>query len=158
FDPNLVTLAAEQPGEGLAKTLATRPEVRIIDYTGSTEFGDWLEHNAQQAGGYTEKGGVNTVVVDSTDDFAGMCRNLGFSLTLYSGQMCTTPQNILVPADGISTDAGHMSFDEVAAGMAAAVGKLTGDPARAVELTGAIVNDGVLERLAEAPKVGDVVL
>jgi phenylacetic acid degradation protein paaN len=158
FDPNLVQLAAEAPGEGLASVLATRPEVRIVDFTGSTEYGEWLEEHARQAAVYTEKAGVNTVVVDSTDDFAGMCRNIGFSLTLYSGQMCTTPQNVLIPRDGIATDQGHKSFDEVAAGIAGAVGKLTGDPARAVELTGAIVNDGVVERLAEAAKLGDVVL
>src|SRR5205807_4322350 len=30
FDPNLVALAAEEPEERLAKTLAPRPEVRII--------------------------------------------------------------------------------------------------------------------------------
>jgi phenylacetic acid degradation protein paaN len=158
FDPNLVTLAAEAPGEGLAKTLALRPEVRIVDFTGSTEFGDWLEANARQASVYTEKAGVNTIIVDSTDDFAGMCRNIGFSLTLYSGQMCTTPQNILVPTDGIETDQGHKSLDEVAQGIAAAVAKLTADPARGVELTGAIVNDGVLARLAAAKDVGEVVL
>jgi phenylacetic acid degradation protein paaN len=158
FDPNLVQLAAEAPGEGLASTLATRPEVRIVDFTGSTEYGDWLEANARQAAVYTEKAGVNTIVVDGTDDFAGMCGNVGFSLTLYSGQMCTTPQNVLVPAGGIETDQGHKSFDEVAAGIAAVVGKLTADPARAVELTGAIVNDGVLDRLAEAGALGDVVL
>src|SRR5829696_2700372 len=35
FDPNLVALAAEKPGEGIAKTLAVHPEIRIIDYTGS---------------------------------------------------------------------------------------------------------------------------
>jgi phenylacetic acid degradation protein paaN len=158
FDPNLVQLAAEAPGEGLAKTLATDPAVRIIDFTGSTEFGDWLEANARQAAVYTEKAGVNTIVVDSTDDFAGMCRNIGFSLALYSGQMCTTPQNILVPSAGIDTDQGHKSFDEVAAGIAGVVSKLTGDPARAVELTGAIVNDGVLERLAEVEGSGTPVL
>ncbi|MFC7550822.1 phenylacetic acid degradation protein PaaN [Plantactinospora sp. GCM10030261] len=158
FDPNLVLLAAEAPGEGLASTLATRPEVKIVDFTGSTEYGDWLEANARQAAVYTEKAGLNTVVIDSTDDFAGMCRNLGFTLTLYSGQMCTTSQNILIPAGGIDTDQGHKSFDEVASGIAAAVGKLTGDPARGVELTGAIVNDGVLERLAESAKLGEVVL
>jgi len=158
FDPNLVQLAAEAPGEGLAKTLALDPAVRIIDFTGSTEFGDWLESNARQASVYTEKAGVNTIVIDSTDDFAGMCRNIGFSLTLYSGQMCTTPQNILVPAAGISTDQGHKTFDEVAAGIAATVAKLTGDPARAVELTGAIVNDGVLTRLSEVVGVGEAVL
>lgn len=158
FDPNLIQLAAEAPGEGLAKTLALDPAVRIIDFTGSTEFGDWLESNARQASVYTEKAGVNTIVIDSTDDFAGMCRNIGFSLTLYSGQMCTTPQNILVPSAGIATDQGHKTFDEVATAIAAVVGKLTGDPARAVELTGAIVNEGVLTRLSEVTSVGEAVL
>ncbi|MFF3851953.1 phenylacetic acid degradation protein PaaN [Micromonospora sp. NPDC002575] len=158
FDPNLVLLAPEAPGEKLASTLALHPAVKIVDFTGSTEYGDWLEANARQAAVYTEKAGLNTVVIDSTDDFAGMCRNLGFTLTLYSGQMCTTSQNILIPARGIDTDQGHKSFDEVAAGIAAAVGKLTADPARGVELTGAIVNDGVLERLDEVTKVGAAVL
>src|SRR5439155_8555121 len=37
FDANLVTLAAEAPGEGLASILATQPEVRIVDFTGSTQ-------------------------------------------------------------------------------------------------------------------------
>ncbi|MEV6812897.1 phenylacetic acid degradation protein PaaN [Micromonospora sp. NPDC051296] len=158
FDPNLVLLAPEAPGEKLASTLALHPSVKIVDFTGSTEYGDWLEANARQAAVYTEKAGLNTVVIDSTDDFAGMCRNLGFTLTLYSGQMCTTSQNILIPRDGIDTDQGHKSFDEVAAGIAATVGKLTADPARGVELTGAIVNDGVLERLDEVTKVGETVL
>ncbi|WP_176730776.1 phenylacetic acid degradation protein PaaN [Micromonospora mirobrigensis] len=158
FDPNLMQLAPEAPGEKLATTLALHPAVKVVDFTGSTEYGDWLEANARQAAVYTEKAGLNTVVIDSTDDFAGMCRNLGFTLTLYSGQMCTTSQNILIPRDGIATDQGHKSFDEVAGGIAAAVGKLTADPARGVELTGAIVNDGVLERLDEVTKVGEPVL
>ncbi|MFI2661626.1 phenylacetic acid degradation protein PaaN [Micromonospora carbonacea] len=158
FDPNLVLLAPEAPGEKLATTLALHPAVKIVDFTGSTEYGDWLEANARQATVYTEKAGLNAVVIDSTDDFAGMCRNLGFTLTLYSGQMCTTSQNILIPAGGIDTDQGRKSFDEVAAGIAAVVGKLTADPARGVELTGAIVNDGVLERLDEVTKVGAAVL
>ncbi|MEV0806995.1 phenylacetic acid degradation protein PaaN [Micromonospora sp. NPDC050200] len=158
FDPNLVLLAPEGPGEKLASTLALHPAVKIVDFTGSTEYGDWLEANARQAAVYTEKAGLNTVVVDSTDDFAGMCRNLGFTLALYSGQMCTTSQNFLIPAGGIETDQGHKSFDEVAAGIAGAIGKLTADPARGVELTGAIVNEGVLERLDEVTKVGEPVL
>jgi phenylacetic acid degradation protein paaN len=158
FDPNLIMLAAEAPGEKLASDLALHRAIRIVDFTGSTEYGDWLETHARQASVYTEKAGLNTVVIDSTDDFAGMCRNLGFTLTLYSGQMCTTSQNILIPAGGIETEQGHKSFDEVAGGIAAAVGKLTADPARGVELTGAIVNDGVLERLAEVTKVGEPVL
>ncbi|HLU44665.1 MAG TPA: phenylacetic acid degradation protein PaaN [Natronosporangium sp.] len=159
FDPNLVQLAVDNPTSRLAATLATRPEVKIIDFTGSSEFGNWVEANARQAVVYTEKAGVNTIVVDSTDDFAGMCRNLGFSLSLYSGQMCTTPQNILVPRDGIATDQGHKSFEEVAAGIAEAVRKLTtADPARGVEITGAIASEANLRRIEEARSAGEVVL
>ncbi|MEO3800473.1 phenylacetic acid degradation protein PaaN [Nonomuraea sp. B1E8] len=157
YDPALVTLAAEE-GNGLARTLATHPDIRIVDFTGSTEFGDWLERNATQALVHTEKAGVNTVVIDSTDSWKGMLGNLAFSLSLYSGQMCTAPQNILVPSGGIETDEGHKSFDEVAAGLAAAVGKLLGDDARAVELTGALVNPDVLARVEAAPSLGEVVL
>jgi len=157
-DPNVVQLAAEAPGERIAAELATRDEVRIVDFTGSTAFGDWLEANARQALVYTEKAGVNTIVVDSTDDFAGMCGNIGFSLTLYSGQMCTTPQNVYVPAGGIDTDQGHKSLTEVADGIAAAVRALTDDDAKGVELTGAIVNDGVRDRVSAAADVGAPVL
>ncbi|MFD9795128.1 phenylacetic acid degradation protein PaaN [Streptomyces sp. NPDC059070] len=158
FDPNLVALAAERPGEGIAKKLAVRPEIKIIDYTGSTEFGDWLETNARQAQVYTEKAGVNTVVVDSTDDYKGMLSNLAFSLSLYSGQMCTTPQNLLIPRDGISTDAGDKSYDEVVADLAASVGGLLGDDARANALLGALVNPDVKARLEAAAGLGEVAL
>ncbi|MGW2280904.1 phenylacetic acid degradation protein PaaN [Streptomyces sp. NPDC001770] len=158
FDPNLVALTAERPGEGIAKELAVRPEVRIIDYTGSTAFGDWLETHARQAQVYTEKAGVNTVVIDSTDDYAGMLANLAFSLSLYSGQMCTTPQNLLVPRDGISTDTGPRTYDEVVADLAAAVDGLLGDDARATALLGALVNPDVRSRLEAAPDLGDVAL
>ena len=156
--PDLVTLAVEEHGDGIAATLATHPDVRIVDFTGSSEFGNWLEANARQAIVYTEKAGLNTVIVDSTDDYRGLLRNLAFSLSLYSGQMCTTPQNLLVPAGGIATDAGRKSPEEFGADLAAAVGKLLGDPKRAAGTLGAIVNDGVLARLTEASSLPGVVL
>jgi len=158
FDPNLVALAAERPGEGIAKTLAVRPEIRIIDYTGSTAFGNWLETNARQAQVYTEKAGVNTVIVESTDNYKGMLSNLAFSLSLYSGQMCTTPQNLLIPRDGIRTDEGPKSYDEVVADLARSVGGLLGDDARANGLLGAIVNPDVKARLEAAAGLGEVAL
>jgi phenylacetic acid degradation protein paaN len=158
FSADLVQLAAEQPGEGLAKVLALRPEVKVIDYTGSTGFGTWLEQNAHQASVFTEKAGVNTVVIDSTDNYRGMLANLAFSLSLYSGQMCTTPQNLLVARDGITADGDHKSVDELAADLAAAVDGLLGDEARATALLGAVVNPGVLDRLEKAPSYGNVVL
>ena len=78
-------------------------------------FGAWLEAEGARRGVavFTEKAGVNTVVVDSTDDLDGLLANLAFSFTLYSGQMCTTPQNVYVPRDGITTDAGPLTFDEL---------------------------------------------
>ena len=150
FDPNLVLLAAEAPGEGLAKVLAVRPEIKIVDFTGSTAFGDWLEEHARQARVYTEKAGVNMVLIESTSDYAGMLANLAFSLVLYSGQMCTTPQDLLVPAEGIDTDQGHKDVAELAADLGAAIDATMGPDPQAVELLGAIVNDGVLSRLDAA--------
>jgi phenylacetic acid degradation protein paaN len=158
FDPNLVTLAAEDPADGLAKVLAVRPEVKLIDYTGGNAFGRWLEDNARQAVVFTEKAGVNTVVLDSTGSFKGMCMNLAFSFALYTGQMCTAPQNVYLPSTGISTDEGEKSVADVAAGIEAAFGKLLGEDARAVELLGGVVNDGVLSRLVEAPSRGKVLV
>lgn len=158
FDANLVTLAAEEPADRLAADLALHHDVRLIDFTGGNAFGDWLESNAHQATVFTEKAGVNTIVIDSTSDFAAMCANLAFSFSLYSGQMCTAPQNLYLPADGIATDDGTKTPADVAAGVEAALGKLLGDDARAVELLGGVVNDGVLERLDGVGSRGDVVV
>jgi len=158
FDPNVVTLCAHAAGDDTAQQLALRPEVRLIDFTGSSANGDWLEANARQALVYTEKAGVNQIVIDSAPDWKGLVRNVAFSLSLYTGQMCTAPQNIYVPEGGIDTADGHLSFDEVASGLAEGVNRLLGDPARAVEILGAVVNDGVLQRLAAARALGPVVL
>ena len=114
IDPNVVTLFAHEAGGDIAQQLALRPEVRIIDFTGSTANGRWLEEHARQAQVYTEKAGVNQIIIDSAADFKAVARNIAFSLSLYTGQMCTAPQNIYVPKDGIDTADGHLSFDQVA--------------------------------------------
>ncbi|MGN4072593.1 phenylacetic acid degradation protein PaaN [Burkholderia gladioli] len=159
FDPNIVTLLATDPDDGaLVQSLAVRPEIRLIDFTGSTRNGDWLERHAHQAQVYTEKAGVNQIVIDSTDDLKAAARNIAFSLALYSGQMCTAPQNIYVPRDGIQTPEGRVGFDEVAQAIAGAVQKLCADPVRAVELLGTIQNDGVTARIDEARELGKILV
>ncbi len=157
FDPNVVLLAVDTAAAPIAKELATRPEVGIVDYTGGPAFGRWLEENCRGKQLFTEQAGVNPVVVESTDDFKGMCGNLAFSLSLYTGQMCTAPQNIYVPAAGIETDQGTKSLDEVAEGIAAALDKLLGDPERAAGILGAIQNEATLERAKAAETLGEVV-
>lgn len=159
FDPNVVTLLATEPNDGaLVQELALRPEIKLIDFTGSTQNGTWLERNAHQAQVYTEKAGVNQIVIDSADDIKAAARNIAFSLALYSGQMCTAPQNIYVPRGGIRTAEGTLGFDEVAQAIAGAVQKLVSDPARAVDLLGAIQNEGVAQRIGEAAKLGRVLV
>ena len=158
FDPNVVTLVAHNADDDTAQTLSLRPDIRVIDFTGSSKNGNWIERNAQQAKVYTEKAGVNQIIIDSTDDFKGMVRNIAFSLALYSGQMCTAPQNIYIPKDGIDTAEGHFSFDEVASAIGQGIEKLLSETERAVEILGAIQNDATSSRIEEARALGDVVV
>ncbi|MHB8507375.1 MAG: phenylacetic acid degradation protein PaaN [Candidatus Dormibacteria bacterium] len=157
FAEDLVALAVASEGEQIAQQLATNPSVRIIDYTGSTAFGEWLERTAHQARVYTEKAGVNVVVIDSTDDYKGMLANLAFTLSLYSGQMCTTTQNLFVPRTGIETDQGHKTCDAVAEDLGAAVDALLADPARAVALLGAISSPEITACVERAQAHGRLV-
>ena len=158
FDPNVVTLVAHEAGDDTAQRLALRPEVKLIDFTGSSANGEWLERNVRQAQVYTEKAGVNQIVIDSAADLKAVTRNIAFSLALYTGQMCTAPQNIYVPRAGIDTDEGPVGFDQVAQALGDAVLKLVADPARAVEILGAVVNDGVMQRIDAARGLGTLVV
>ncbi|WP_421578636.1 phenylacetic acid degradation protein PaaN [Shinella sp. M31] len=157
FAADIVLLAADASGSEVTKDLVRHPAVAIVDYTGSNSFGAWVRENAREAGVYTEEAGVNSIVIGATDDFAGMCGNIAFSLSLYSGQMCTAPQDIFVPRGGIETNEGHKSFDDVASGIAAAVDGLLSDPARAAGVCGAIANPATLARIATVRALGRLV-
>lgn len=158
FEQNVITLAVDTLDAPIAADLAVRPEIRLVDFTGGSEFGNWLEANARQAIVYTEKSGVNSIVIDSTDSLRGMVGNLAFTLSLYSGQMCTTTQDIFVPEGGIETDEGHKSFDEVAEAIAGGVERFLADDARAVQIIGAIQADATMERIAIAEASGKAIL
>jgi phenylacetic acid degradation protein paaN len=154
---DVVLLAADSAEAPVTQALVRHPSVAIIDYTGSNAFGAWVRANAGEAQVYTEEAGVNSIVIAGTNAFAAMCANIAFSLSLYSGQMCTAPQDIFVPKGGIETDEGHKSFDEVAAGIAAAVDSLLADPGRAAGVCGAIANPATLARVATARGLGRIV-
>ena len=158
FDPNLVTLAADSAEEPIAKELVCHPDVGIVDFTGSSAFGSWIEQNARQAVVFTEKAGVNSVILDSADDLKAVVRNLAFTLSLYSGQMCTTPQNIYVPKAGIQAGGQRVSVDEFAQALASGVDKLLGETARAVEVLGAIQSEATLKRIDSAGQQGGQVV
>ena len=145
FDPNVLMLAPDEADAPITQELVAHPGIAIVDFTGSPAFGQWVRENAATDLVYTEEAGINSIVIDSTDDFRGMCGNIAFSLSLYSGQMCTAPQNIFVPAGGIETNDGHKSYDEVASGIATAIDKLLGDPDRAANILGTIQNEATVE-------------
>ncbi|QUS57095.1 phenylacetic acid degradation protein PaaN [Pseudovibrio brasiliensis] len=157
FDPNVLLLAADTADAPKTKELVTADAVKIIDFTGSNTFGEWVRENAGDALVYTEEAGVNAITIESTDNLRGMASNIAFSLSLYSGQMCTTPQNIFVPRDGIETNDGKKSFEEVADAIKISLDKLLGDPARAAAILGAVQNPATLERIDAAGKLGKVI-
>lgn len=156
-DVNLVTLAADTAAQPIAKELCIRPEVKIVDYTGSSEFGAWVERHATQAVVYSEKAGVNSAVIDSVADLRAASGNLGFSLCLYSGQMCTTPQNIFIPRS-VTVNGEKKTFDDVAKAIVGAVDWLLSDGRRAAEILGAIATEATVRRIAQAAKDGGEVL
>jgi len=157
FAADIALLAADAPGAEITRDLVENDAVSIVDYTGSNGFGEWVRKHAGKAQVYTEEAGVNSIVIAATDDFAGMCANVAFSLSLYSGQMCTAPQNIYVPKGGIKTNEGHKSLDDVATGIAAAIDALLADPVRATGVCGAIANPATVKRIEAARSLGKII-
>lgn len=158
FDPALVSLVPDSADAPVAKELALDPRVKVIDFTGSSAFGNWLEDNARQAQVFTEKAGLNSVVIDSVTDLKAVARNLAFSLSLYSGQMCTTPQIIYVPRGGIRTAEGHASFEQVTGVLVTALSKLLADNERACTVLGCIQSETTLARIDACRGLGEVLL
>ena len=159
LDPNLVMLCVA-PAREATKALVTHPAVKSIDFTGSNVFGQWLIDHCRQAQVYAELAGVNNIVIDSTDAYKAMMRNLAFTLSLYSGQMCTTSQAVFVPAGGIESDEGHKSFDDVCNDLAKAIEGFLSKPEVAHAVLGAIQSDETMKRIAEAESgaLGRVIL
>ncbi len=157
FDPNTLMLAADTIDAPVTKDYVSSDAIKIIDFTGSNTFGKWVRDNAGDALVYTEEAGVNAITIHSTDNLRGMASNIAFSLSLYSGQMCTTPQNIFVPRDGIETNDGKKSFEEVADAIKISLDKLLGDPARAAAILGAVQNPATLERIESSGKLGKII-
>jgi phenylacetic acid degradation protein paaN len=136
----------------ITKELAQDPAVKLIDYTGSSAFGSWLEALPGKTV-FTEKTGVNSVILDSVEDVDKVAANLAFSVNLYSGQMCTAPQNFYIPAGGIGSASGNISFDQFASKLAEQINSLVDNPKAGPFVLGAVQNTKTKERVAEAEKL-----
>ncbi|WP_205961589.1 aldehyde dehydrogenase family protein [Pararhodobacter oceanensis] len=130
FDPNLVTLCVDTVSEPLGKALIKHKDCAIVDFTGSAQFGAWVEANAHPALAFTETSGCNTVVIAGAEDLDAAIRALATTMCMFSAQMCTSPQNIYLPPE-IDTPKGPVPRAEIAAKLAEAIRTLTEDPRRA---------------------------
>jgi len=158
IDPNTCQLAVDTFDKMLTKDLAEHADVKLIDYTGNSAFGSYLEALPGKIV-FTEKTGVNSVILDSVEDVDKAAANLAFSVNLYSGQMCTAPQNLYIPSDGINSPAGKISFDDFAQKFTAQITGLVDNPKAGPFVLGAIQNKKTNERVVEAEKLpGKVIL
>lgn len=148
----IIQLATDAADAPIAKQIAENPDVKIIDYTGGNAFGDYLEALPGKVS-FTEKAGINSVIIDGTTDLNAMVQNLAFSISLYSGQMCTRPQNFFIPKSGIKVGDQTVSFEEVADAFAKAAQGLSQHPKAGPAVCGALQNsDAIKSRLAEVSK------
>lgn len=162
FDPNLVTMSLDTVADPIGKVLVKHPKTAIVDFTGSVRFGQWVEQNAHPALAYTETAGCNTVVLESAQDLDAALRSLATTLCMFSAQMCTSPQNIYVPRDGVDTPQGRVPLDEVARRLADAVQALTTEPKKAAMILATIQSPQTLALLqqlqADGARSGRVLL
>ncbi|MBR9860634.1 phenylacetic acid degradation protein PaaN [bacterium] len=155
LNPNIVQLAVDTISKPITKDLATNDAVRLIDYTGGNAFGDYIESLNKTT--FTEKAGVNSVILDSVDEIGPVAQNIAFSASLYSGQMCTAPQNVFI-AEQVHTSSGPISYDEVCKAIADAVSGLVNHPKMGAGTLGGIQNDATLKRVSEVSASGGEVI
>jgi len=158
LDPHLVQLAVPTPYEPMTQTLVGSDGIGTVDYTGSTAFGQQLERFCAEHGivCFTEKSGVNPILIESVVSLDAALENVAFSLSLYSGQMCTAPQNIFIPARGVveRSSGRTVAFDEVVGRLVAAIDSLVGNEKVGPGTCGAIQNPATLERIERARGLG----
>jgi len=155
FDPNLVTLAVDTLAEPVAGKFVDDPAVQIIDFTGSPRYGGHLERTVTGKLLFTETAGVNSIVVESVESLAESARAIARATCLFSAQMCTSPQVVYVPRDGIKMRDGHATFDEVAAAIVAEIDAIAGNPAQASAIMGAVQGKVSLDVVRETRAAAD---
>lgn len=152
LDVNICQLGADTFNKMITKPLAEHADVKLIDFTGNSQFGNYLEEIPGKTV-FTEKTGVNSVILDSVEDADKVAANLAFSINLYSGQMCTAPQNFYIPEGGIKTSTGGVTFDEFAEKLVANINSLVDNPKAGPFVLGAVQSDRTASRVKDAEAI-----
>ncbi|MBC8125411.1 MAG: aldehyde dehydrogenase family protein [Candidatus Kapabacteria bacterium] len=151
LNPNIIQLGVDTIESPITLELLQHPAVRVVDYTGGPNFGAIVEQESAEGGKtvFTEKAGVNCVILDSTDDLDKSLENLAFSLTLYSGQMCTAPQNIFIAQDGMLVNGERVTVEQIAAKLSEKIDALVFHEKAGGSTLGAIQNPATAVRIQE---------
>jgi phenylacetic acid degradation protein paaN len=145
-DPNVCQLAVDTSAKLITKELAENPLVKLIDYTGGSVFGNYVESLAGKAT-FTEKAGVNSVIIDSVADLKAVVQNLSFAVSLYTGQMCTAPQNFFIPEGGIKAGEEHISYDDLVKALCDGIVGIAKHPQMGPGTFGAVQNEATVKRV-----------
>lgn len=153
YDPNIVQLAVDTVSQPITKQLAEDENVKLVDFTGSSSFGNYVE-GLKNKEVFTEKAGVNSVLLDSAENLDAVIQNLAFSVSLYSKQMCTAPQNIYISKDGVKTPEGIVAYDDVVDKLVEAIKAIVNNPKMGAGTLGGIQADATIQRVQTAAGAG----
>ncbi len=157
FSADTCILAVDNDTKLITKELAENKDVKIIDFTGGNIFGDYLETLPNKTT-FTEKAGVNSAIIDSTTNLKEMAANLAFSVSLYSGQMCTAPQNFFINKNGILNGEEVISYEAVVAEIVNNIKGLVTNEKMGPAILGAIQSEVTHVRVQDAKTLGVKVL
>jgi acyl-CoA reductase-like NAD-dependent aldehyde dehydrogenase len=144
FPPGVVNVVTHAPGEAvpMADEFFDRPEVRCINFTGSSATGRILAERAGRAlkRCVLELGGYNPLIVLADADLDYAVEAAAFAAFFHSGQICMNARKVLVE---------RPVYDAFTSRLAARAQELPiGDPAAAGTVIGPLITPAALDRVA----------
>ncbi len=144
FPAGVVNVVTHAPGEAapIADEFFERPEVRCINFTGSSATGRLL---AERAGRHLKRcvlelGGYNPLIVLADADLEYAVEAAAFAAFFHQGQICMNARKVIVE---------RPVYDEFMERLVARTAALSiGDPAKAGTVIGPLINAAAVQRVA----------
>ncbi|HRE57188.1 MAG TPA: aldehyde dehydrogenase family protein, partial [Candidatus Kapabacteria bacterium] len=160
LDPHIIQLATDTITQPITFDIAKHPAIKLLDFTGSPSVGAEIEAIARTDGKpvFTEKAGVNTVIIDSVENLDAVLDNIAFSIALYSGQMCTAPQNIFIAKEGVRQGEEIIPYEQVVQRFVEKIDAMANNEKMGPGTFGAIQSEATVRRLQRAAELECTIL
>jgi phenylacetic acid degradation protein paaN len=160
LDPHIIQLATDTITQPITFDIAKHPAIKLLDFTGSPSVGAEIEAIARTDGKpvFTEKAGVNTVIIDSVENLDAVLDNIAFSIALYSGQMCTAPQNIFIAKEGVRQGEETIPYEQVVQRFVEKIDAMANNEKMGPGTFGAIQSEATVRRLQRAAELECTIL